>query len=122
MPIVKRSYNSPSTYVAFREYMWEKQGRDKYVNFDTAKMRDGSKLDGVYLHPKPILHYKDVWLCPNLADAKRVARTILTFDDVIWIELKGQRFVFVDYTKPEGFVYSHVLPGQGKDVRKLLRK
>lgn len=107
-------------YRDYRAAAWKKQGHDKYVDFRASTLKDGSPLDVPYLAPKPILFYKDVWHCPSLQDAKVLIRKLTFMEDIHHIELKGSRWVYIDYTAPKGEAYSHLLPGQPKDERKLL--
>jgi len=87
------------------------------VNFHATAMQDGSKLNAVYLQPKKILFFKDCWHCPNGETAKKVARKLLTFKDVEYLELKGVRWVFVNY-HAKG---NHELEGQETDKREIVR-
>lgn len=113
MTIRKRT---PKTYLDFRAAHWEKQGRDANVNFRAATLASGKPLDGVYLQPKKILFYKDVWHCPDLKSAKKIAKQILEYGDVSYLELKGERWVFVDF---RGNI--HELPGQETDKRENIK-
>jgi len=106
----------PNTYLNYRAEHWESQGRDSKVNFNAATLIGGEPLDGVYLRPKKILFYKDVWHCPTLAAAKEVARKVLKFEDVNYLELKGERWVFVDFRSN-----THELPGQETDDRENIK-
>lgn len=107
----------PKTYAEYRAIKWEEQDRDTKVDWHASTLKDGKPLDGVYLRPKKVLFFKDTWHCPDLKTAKKVARDILQYGDVHYLELKGERWVFVDY-RPDTH---HELPGQEKDDRKRLR-
>ena len=113
MAIRKRT---PKTYTDFRAEHWEKQGRGSKVNFPASTLISGEPLDGVYLLPKKILFYKDVWHCPDLKTAKKVARQVLEYGEVNYLELKGERWVFVDF---RGNI--HELPGQETDERETIK-
>lgn len=96
------------TYHDLRRSQWESQPKD--LNWHASDFKITA------LQPKKILFYKDLWHCPDLEAAKTTARLILSYPDVTYLELKGGRWIHVDYDEPPGS--SYILPGQEEDKRK----
>lgn len=118
MPIKRRS-KKPFLYVDRREAQWENQGRDRRVNFHSSNMKNGSPLDGVYLKPKPISIFKDIWFCRTADEARLLVCELANYIDVIFIEFKG-KWVYVDFKQIE-MDRNTLLPGQPVDDRSKVR-
>lgn len=105
----------PTTYHAYRAMHWEKQPKEG-VNFHSGKIKD-EKFSEVMLQPKKNLFFKDIWHCPDLRSAKKIARNILEFGEVNYLELKGT-WVWVDFDSHRA---SWILPDQPIDKRETIR-
>ncbi len=109
------------TYHEYRENYWRDQGGAetyKIVDFGNNTLKNGDPLNAVYLQPKKILFYKDIWHCPSPKIARDVAQRILGFGDIRNLELRGS-WVWVDHHVPSGG--THILEGQETDDRKIYR-
>jgi len=110
----------PKTYQAYRAQKWEEQGGGlsyEKVDFHGSHMRaNGAELDRVYLEPKKILFFKDVWHCPSATEARKAAREILNYADISDVKW-DRRWVRVDFHQSGEWQ----LPGQETDDRKNVR-
>lgn len=118
MPIKKRGTTKPAgkkvakTYDEFRISQWEAQGGAKPWNFRAGTRSDGGDITQSILQPKEHAFYKDIWHCVGKESAKQLSITILKFESVVQLEMKG-RWVYVDWTGKGPWL----LPGQKGDDR-----
>jgi hypothetical protein len=117
MPIKKRG-GQKLTYNEFRALAWDAQPHKDKINFRGNKMADGSKLPFPVLQPKPHLHYKDQWHCPDNASCRKLLKELANFPEIRRIEVQHSgdigSWIYVDWNH-QGI--GHLLPGQDSDDR-----
>jgi hypothetical protein len=76
------------TYKQFRKQRWVAQEYDIHVNVDAGTMRDGRKVDSVYLQPRKNAFMKDTWVCPTPLAARQLVRRLTHFGDLVSLKLQ----------------------------------
>lgn len=82
-------------YFDYRRTVWGTQNRlHPNANFHSDTYADGTPFQNVMFAPQNNLHMKDVWHCPSQNAAKHHARKLLSFPDVVWLEVSA-KWVYV---------------------------
>lgn len=99
-------------YAMMRELQWAGQPDADLIDWRGNKMKDGSEFPHAMLQPRPNLHMKDLWICPDKETAFRVCKSIAALSDnsITHIEL-SHKWVWVS------FGHARLLPGQLDDKR-----
>lgn len=117
MPIKKRG-EQKLTYNEFRALAWYAQPHKDKINFRGNKMADGGNLPFPVLKPKPHLHYKDQWHCPDNTSCRKLLKELTKFPEIRRIEMQhggdNGSWIYVDWNH-QGKGY--ILPGQDSDDR-----